>query len=92
MAVHINIIFGSLVCISEYVDVIFTLVEKIGQKRNMRSTDRSRIFLFLFFVSQQYEEKLVEGENFGYDKELEGILNNHIQDVVSLTRFFLCFF
>lgn len=34
---------------------------------------------------QQYEAKLTEGEDYGYDKELENILIRHVQDVVGLS-------
>lgn len=34
---------------------------------------------------QQYEGKLTEGEDYGYDKELENILIRHVQDVVRLS-------
>lgn len=33
---------------------------------------------------QQYEAKVTEGEDYGYDKELENILIRHVQDVVGL--------
>ena len=36
---------------------------------------------------QQYEAKLTDGEDYGYDKELENILIRHVQDVVGLSWF-----
>lgn len=38
---------------------------------------------------QQYEADLAKGEDFGYDMQLESILVNHIQEVVSATMFHL---
>lgn len=36
----------------------------------------------LALAIQQYEEKIVTGEDYGYDQELESILVGHIQEVV----------
>lgn len=35
-------------------------------------------------MMQQYEAEVAKGEDFGYDKQLEAILVNHIQEVVSV--------
>lgn len=37
---------------------------------------------------QEYEAQMAKGADFGYDKELERILVNHIQEAVSFVLFF----
>lgn len=41
---------------------------------------------------KEYEGQVAKGADFGYDKELERILVNHIQEAVSFTVIFLFFF